>query len=146
MPATASGGKRKREEGSDRWYRVHKWLASFERSNKLEDTKADESDLGTLGFMVQEKSYTVPFTGLLRMADALKDKDPKKFNTVKTCIEKNFGPIHNIGNDLIMLANFLKYGAQLMREAGFETIAEGDAEMRSSRDDDDRSGPDSDSD
>jgi hypothetical protein len=100
--------------------------------------------------MVQEKSYTVPFTGLLKMADALKDKDPKKFNTAKTCIEKNFGPIHNIGKDLIMLANFLKYGAQLMREAGFETITEGDVEMRSSgnsdRDDDDSSGPDGDSD
>ena len=134
MSTTTPYKKRKREEWIDDRCKVRTWLAAFERSNKLENTKTEENDIGTIGFMVHGKSYSIPFTGLLKMTDARKENDPQKFNSAKKSIEQNFGPVRDIAPNLKILAKFLEYGAGLMCEAGFETIAEGDLEMRSSSD------------
>ena len=137
MPPTKSDNKRKREvqaksqEESKSQERVRAWLLAFERSNKLENTETAEHDIGTIGFMVNEKSYTIPFTGLLQMANALNDGDGKKYNDIKKSIENNFEPLHNICKNLTILAKFMKTGAKLMRESGLEEISHGDSEMRS---------------
>ena len=131
MSATKPDKKRKRELESESQENVRAWLLAFERSNKLENTVTRENDIGTIGFMVKGKSYTIPFTGLLKMANALNEGDGKKYNDIKRSIEKNFEPLHDICKNLIILAKFMKNGAALMRESGLEKISDGDSEMRS---------------
>ena len=117
---------------------------AFERSNKLENTETGENDIGTIGFMVNEKSYTIPFTGLLEMANALNDGDGEKYNDIKKSIENNFEPLHKICKNLTILAKFMKTGAKLMRESGLEEISDGDSEMRGGDKDTQRCGGGSD--
>jgi hypothetical protein len=111
-----------------------RWLMTLVRSASL--TESEENDIGTLGFLVKKNIYSVPFTGLLKLMDASSMKTDTKFQKIKGILEQNFGPVSDVAKNLDLLADSIRNGAKLAREAGICTAPTEDEDEDEGEDED----------